>query len=101
MDIQLNGNTLTGIYQTSEQLKEGRDYTVGNAGKTVSIKASCLAKLMNGSEQPGVKAQLTFTFHKGASQVMDIILYDDPKLEKANSPSVNRQLAVISKSRCH
>ncbi|MCY7779501.1 hypothetical protein MOB41_13880 [Bacillus haynesii] len=83
VDIQLNGNTLTGIYQTSEQLKEGRDYTVGNAGKTVSIKASCLAKLMNGSEQPGVKAQLTFTFHKGASQVMDIILYDDPKLEKS------------------
>ncbi|TWK02298.1 Endoglucanase D [Bacillus licheniformis] len=83
VDIQLNGNVLTGIYQKSEPLKEGSDYTVDNAGKTVSIKASCLAKLLNGAGQPGVKAQLTFTFHKGASQVMDIILYDDPKLEKS------------------
>ncbi|MDI5787508.1 hypothetical protein PO124_00375 [Bacillus licheniformis] len=33
MDIQLNGNVLTGIYQKSEPLKEGSDYTVDNAGK--------------------------------------------------------------------
>ncbi|MGN9865523.1 cellulase family glycosylhydrolase [Bacillus swezeyi] len=82
-DIQQNGNTLTGICRQSEQLQEGSDYTVADDGKTVKIKASYLKKLIAGSEQPGTKSQLTFTFDKGANQVMDVILYDAPKLEKS------------------
>ncbi|GIN67372.1 MULTISPECIES: cellulase family glycosylhydrolase [Bacillus] len=81
-DIELNGNKLTGIYRQSEPLQKGTDYTVDNSGKTVTIKASYLAKLIGGSPSFGTKAELAFAFDKGARQVMDVILYDTPELEK-------------------
>ncbi|WP_026587003.1 cellulase family glycosylhydrolase [Bacillus sp. NSP9.1] len=82
VDIQLAGNTLTGIYRQTEELQEGYDYTVDDDGKTVVINASWLKKLISESGQPGMKAQLTFAFHKGSDQVLDVIVYDQPKLEK-------------------
>lgn len=80
MEIRLSGNKFAGIRHRSEQLQNGTDYTV--SGQSVTIKASYLAKLIDGSPAFGTKAELTFAFDKGASQVADVILYGAPKLEK-------------------
>ncbi|MDA7025824.1 cellulase family glycosylhydrolase [Bacillus sp. CLL-7-23] len=83
VDIQLNGRTLTGIFRHSKPLKKSRDYTIDHDGKTVTITEAYITKLMTESAGLGTKGQLTFTFDKGANQVMDVILYAHPKLEKS------------------
>ncbi|WP_253907651.1 X2-like carbohydrate binding domain-containing protein [Bacillus sp. WMMC1349] len=83
VDIQLNGRTLTLIFRQATPLKEDRDYTVDHARKTVKITETYITKLIAESAGIRTKEQLTFTFDKGANQVMDVILYDHPKLEKS------------------
>ena len=65
-----------------------------------SLLRRLLGKAAEGAGQPGVKASSLLRCLEEPAQVIDIDFFMiDPKLEKAKSPSVNRQSAVIQRSR--
>jgi uncharacterized repeat protein (TIGR02543 family) len=66
--LTLNGNTLSGILNGTEQLAENTDYTI--SGATVAVKTAYLESLPVGT------AVLTFQFSGGPDQTMSITVSD-------------------------
>jgi hypothetical protein len=66
--LTLNGNTLSGIYNSSTALVSGTDYTV--SGTTVTILKSYMAKQAAGT------TSLTFQFSAGTNPVLTVTVSD-------------------------
>lgn len=66
--LTLNGNTLSGIYNGSEPLREGMDYLV--SGSQVTILREFLAA------QPKGVTRLSFRFSSGADALMNVTIKD-------------------------
>ncbi|PRX71077.1 alpha-tubulin suppressor-like RCC1 family protein [Cohnella sp. SGD-V74] len=79
--LSLNGNTLTGIRNGSEELVRNTDYTV--LGNTVMISKSYLAT------QPIGTTSLIFSFNAGADQALTITVNDTTVIPDENSPIIS------------
>lgn len=75
--LNLNGNTLSSILYGSQQLVQGTDYTL--SGDQLTFKAAKLTSLTS-SGKLGVNAVLTARFNKAADWILNVILYNTPKL---------------------
>lgn len=76
INLTLNGNTLTSIYNGATQLVAGTDYTYSNG--VVTLKGSYVSPLMTGSY--GQKATLTMKFSAGADWNVYLNYYTTPVL---------------------
>lgn len=79
LQLNLNGNKLTGIKASGKTLKEGLDYTVDSSGK-LTLKANAL-KFLTASGKMGLNDVLVLNFNQGMVWQVNIIRYDTPMLQ--------------------
>ena len=78
--LTLNGNTLVGISNGTDELLAGTDYVI--TGNTVIIRRSYL------SSQPEGTTSLTFTFSGGSAQMLTITIDDTTPSSSTISPDI-------------
>jgi len=79
--LSLNGNTLTGIRNGSEELVQGIHYAI--VGNTAMISKSYLAT------QPVGTTSLIFSFYAGADQTLTITVSDTTVIPDEGSPTIS------------
>ncbi|WP_058302096.1 cellulase family glycosylhydrolase [Gorillibacterium timonense] len=80
IQLNLNGNKLTGLSVGGKKLKEKQDYTLN--GEELTIKASTLSKQI-ASGKLGENAVILASFNKGADWAFHVIVFQTPKLSNA------------------
>ena len=78
--LNLNGNTLTGIFHDRRPLIRGRDYTL--TGDQLTFSAATLTRLQGGKGL-GVNAVLSARFTRGVPWKFTVITSDTPVLQNA------------------
>lgn len=78
-----NGNTVTKITDSFGATLGSADYTV--VGSNITFSASYLSKHYSSTSAPGVLGNLTLTFNKGASPVIQIVQWDKPTLSSTSA----------------
>ncbi|TBL68319.1 cellulase family glycosylhydrolase [Paenibacillus thalictri] len=76
--LELNGNTLEGIYNGSSRLSAGDDYTWDAEKSEITINKSFLSKVLK-PNATGTNAELEFQFSRGLKQTLPLIQYVQPK----------------------
>ncbi|CAO2657328.1 Nn.00g034540.m01.CDS01 [Neocucurbitaria sp. VM-36] len=96
LPFHFNGNTLTKITLASsnESLTKDKDYTV--SGETITFSSSFLSTILTPSAPTGSLANLTLTFDKGASLLVNILQYATPVLASTSSalPATSADLLI-------
>lgn len=80
LTLNPNGTTFRGLWQGSEKLVAGRDYTVSS--DRLTLTATALTRL-TGNRAYGVNATLQARFSRGLPWKIDVITYDTPVLSGA------------------
>ncbi|OLZ74820.1 cellulase [Streptomyces sp. IMTB 2501] len=84
LTLNPNGTTFRGLWQGSEKLVAGRDYTV--SGDRLTLTATALTRL-TGNRAYGVNATLQARFSRGLPWKIDVITYDTPVLSSTKGTS--------------
>ncbi|GFZ32931.1 endoglucanase [Clostridium zeae] len=90
MNLTLNGNTLSSIYNGSTKLVLGTDYTYSNG--IVTLKGSYVNKFISGSY--GTKATLTMKFSAGVDWNVFLNYYTTPVLSSATGTTSGFNIPV-------
>lgn len=77
VQLNLNGNRLSGLYNGSEKLEQGKDYEL--AGSELILKASLLTRLTKAGHL-GQNAILSAKFSYGPDWRLKVVVYDLPQL---------------------
>jgi aryl-phospho-beta-D-glucosidase BglC (GH1 family) len=78
--LNLNGNTVKGLWVGSTKLKAGKDYTL--AGSTLTLPAALLGRLL-GDGTYGTRAEVEVRFSKGVPWRVEVVSADAPVLSDA------------------
>jgi endoglucanase len=75
-------------------LNQGRDYTV--SGESINFKSAFLASVFTPTSATGSLANLTLTFNRGASLVVNMLQYSVPTLASTSSklPATSADLLI-------
>jgi hypothetical protein len=90
MNLTLNGNTLSSIYNGSTKLTSGTDYTYSNG--VVTLKGTYVSKYITGSY--GVKATLTMKFSAGADWTVYLNYYTTPVISSGSGSTSSFNIPV-------
>ncbi|MCR8630579.1 cellulase family glycosylhydrolase [Paenibacillus radicis (ex Xue et al. 2023)] len=85
--LELNGNTVEGIYTGTSNLISGTDYTFDQQKSEITFKKSMLSQLIK-SKKLGVNAELKFHFSGGVEQTMPLIQYAQPSFSKTDATAI-------------
>ncbi len=78
IEIELNGNSLIGIYLNGKTLQQGKDYIQESPDKVI-LKREFLENIVK-PQNYGILATLNFRFTESADYPLSIIQYKDPML---------------------
>jgi endoglucanase len=91
-----NGNKLSKniVLGSGKSLNQGRDYTV--SGESINFKSAFLASVFTPTSATGSLANLTLTFNRGASLVVNMLQYSVPTLASTSSklPATSADLLI-------
>ncbi|CAM4492098.1 cellulase family glycosylhydrolase [Paenibacillus tarimensis] len=81
VQLQLNGNKLTGLSVDGKKLRKGKEYELN--GEVLTLKSCLLCTLTSKGKQTGKQAEIIAHFNKGADWRFNVITYNTPVLKDA------------------
>lgn len=96
LPFHFNGNTVKkiAVAATNKSLTKDKDYKV--VGESITISAAFLSTLLTSSSPTGSIANLTLSFNKGASLLINVLQYSVPTLSVTSSalPATSSDLRI-------
>ncbi|PZD97488.1 cellulase [Paenibacillus sambharensis] len=81
VQLQLNGNKLTGLSVDGKKLRKGKEYVLN--GDVLTLKSCLLCTLTNKGKETGKHAEIIAHFNKGADWRFNVITYNTPVLKQS------------------